>query len=132
MKNIVPNIGSTIKVYEEFVEREKIQKYSSDENELKETTIKNNSTLTQKIFTSHEIRIKSGIQKLFEKDKKTIPVLHDSSSVLMKFTETSYIMNRIERILFSRQLPPNQRNPKSSFPIALLLEFAHNQCDLTV
>ena len=62
MKNIVPNIGSTIKVYEKFVEREKIQKYSSDENELKETTTKKNSTPTQKIFISHEIRIKSGIQ----------------------------------------------------------------------
>ena len=49
----------------------------------------------------------------------------------MKFTETSCVMNRTERILSSRQLPPNQRNPKSSFPIALLLEFAHYQCDLT-
>ena len=45
MKNRDPNIGSTIKVYEEFVEREKIQKYSSDENELKETTKK--TTLLQ-------------------------------------------------------------------------------------
>ena len=48
MKNRDPNIESTIKVYEEFVEREKIQKYSSNENELKETTTKNNSTPTQK------------------------------------------------------------------------------------
>ena len=91
------------------------------------------TTLTHtKLFTSYEIRINSGIQKLFEKDKKPIPLLHDSLSVLIKFTEISCIMNRIERILFSRQLPLNQRNPKSSFSIALLLEFAHNQCDLTV
>ena len=36
---------------------------NTDENELKETTTKNNSTLTQTILTAHDVRIKKGIQK---------------------------------------------------------------------
>ena len=82
MKNIVLNIGSSIKISEDFVESEKskniVQMRMNKRRQQKELYF------NTKIFTSHEIRIKRGIQKLFEKDKKPISLLHDNSSVLMK------------------------------------------------